>query len=88
MDENKAKTKDSEPIPAAYIEFIDWLINETPEKLITTVGSIQKEYALAVIEGTESGKTYPEAGINLRALNELSAQLEYLTTDLNEQINN
>lgn len=41
------------------------------DEAIKKLEGIAREYALAVIEGTERGEDYPDAGDNLRFINEL-----------------
>lgn len=44
---------------------------------------IAREYGLAVIEGTERGEDYPEAGENLRFINELLFDMKCTIEDKN-----
>lgn len=43
----------------------------TPKQLRKRLESITCEYSLAVVEGVEDGREYPEAADNLRFLNDL-----------------
>lgn len=45
--------------------------NLTDRQLKDRLERISREYSLAVIEGTETGRKYPEASDNIRFLNDL-----------------
>lgn len=46
------------------------------EELKIKLEQVTREYSLAVIEGTETGRKYPDASENLRFLNDLIFDLE------------
>lgn len=46
------------------------------EELKIKLERVTREYSLAVIEGTEVGRKYPDASENLRFLNDLIFDLE------------
>lgn len=48
----------------------------TNEQLKSKLESVAREYSLAVIEGLENGRKYPDASDNLRFLNDLIFDLE------------
>ncbi|MCL6101011.1 MAG: hypothetical protein M1292_00750 [Bacteroidetes bacterium] len=54
---------------------IDFEKKITPKQLRKRIESITREYSLAVIEGVEYGRDYPEATENIRFLNDLIFEL-------------
>lgn len=48
----------------------------TNEQLKSKLERVAREYSLAVIEGLETGRKYPDASDNLRFLNDLIFDLE------------
>lgn len=55
------------------------------EELKTKLERVTREYSLAVIEGTEGGRKYPDASENLRFLNDLIFDIECVIEQLNKQ---
>lgn len=48
----------------------------TNEQLKSKLESVAREYSLAVVEGLETGRKYPDASDNLRFLNDFIFDLE------------
>lgn len=52
-------------------------------EVIGRLEGIAREYGLAVIEGTERGEDYPDAGDNLRFINDLIFDMKCTIEDKN-----
>lgn len=54
------------------------------EELKIKLERVTREYSLAVIEGTEFGREYPDASENLRFLNDLIFDLDFVIEQPNK----
>jgi hypothetical protein len=68
-----------------YNDFLDWLRELGPAAIKERISSIATEYPLAVIEGIAENRTYPDAGKNLRFIQEFLFQLYCLESELEPQ---
>lgn len=65
-----------------FNDFIDWLRELGPAAIKERIASIAQEYPLAVIEGIAESRTYPDAGKNLRFIQEFLFQLDCLEIEM------
>ena len=74
----KTKTRKQTP---QYNDFLLWLEEKKASQIKERLTSTSMEYGLAVVEGAEAGKQYPEASANLRFLAEFIFEMDCLAIE-------
>jgi hypothetical protein len=73
--------------PNKYVDFIEWIKEQTASQIKERLTSTSLEYGLSVIEGIEAGKRYPEAAVNLRFLSEFIFEMDCLEVETKDCTN-
>ena len=67
-----------------YNDFIEWVEEKKASQIKERLISTSMEYGLSVTEGSEAGKRYPEAAVNLRFLAEFIFEMDCLAIECEE----